>query len=245
MLEASQADDRCSDVSRSDRPPTFAPNQHIVNNQYYGPSSLTSLISKIHFSLQDYVKDNADDALNDSETYVWDRSLQDCMSMMEDMTKSLGVESRLDQSSDGRPLVLPPPGLLHSCIDHYFNQVNWMLPIFRQSTLSEHIRQSYEPGCDASEGRILCFNNILLHTLETGALGSSSRAGDFGGAVTGNAVRNELRRSLYANFIRGLNQLDRLLTPSLVNVQALLSTVRSLFALTQSSRAMLLCVLLY
>lgn len=199
--------------------------RHVVNSQYHGSSSLTSLITRIHLSLQEYGKVDDDNPMGDVEPEFLAKVLQDCMAMIEDMARTIEVYGRLDQSNDGRSLVLPPQRLLQAFVKPYFTQVNWMLPVFHQTSFLEKIRQSYELGSEACDAWILCFNNILLQTLEIRALGSPTKSDDHDGTVTEDAMEAELIRPFYANFRRGLSQLERLLAPSLVNVQALISMV--------------------
>ena len=192
----------------------------VFDKQYYGSSSLTSLIGKICSSLQDCVRSDEDCCMNDGSESSADGSLQECMTMMEGMEKSLEMERRLDQSSDGQPLTLPPRELLDAFVEIYFNQINWMLPLFHKDTFSENVRRSYELGRDASDAWILCFNGIVLLILNIRALGSSKKAAD-------DAMEADLIKPFHANFRRGLNEMQSLLEPSLVNVQALILMVSS------------------
>lgn len=198
---------------------------HIFDKQYYGSSSLTSLIGKICSSLQDCVRSDEDCGMNDGSDSSADGSLHECMTMMEGMAKSLEMEKRLDQSSDGQPLTLPPRELLDAFVEIYFNQINWMLPLFHKDTFSENVRRSYEQGPDASDAWILCLNGIVLLMLNIRALGSSKNAADRANTTADNTMEADLIKPFHANFRRGLNELQSLLEPSLVNVQALILMV--------------------
>lgn len=201
----------------------------IFDKQYYGSSSLSSLIGKICSSLQDCVRSDEDCCMNDGSESSADGSLQECMTMMEGMAKSLEMEKRIDQSSDGQPLTLPPRELLDAFVELYFNQINWMLPLFHKDTFSENVRRSYEQGPDASDAWILCFNGIVLLILNIRALGSSKKAVHRTSTTAEDTIEADLIKPFHANFRRGLNQLQSLLEPSLVNVQALILMVSSHF----------------
>lgn len=199
----------------------------IFDKQYYGSSSLTSLIGKICSSLQDCVRSDEDSCMNDESDSSADGSLQECMTMMEGMAKSLEMEKRLDQSSDRQPLTLPPRELLDAFVEIYFNQINWMLPLFHKETFSDNVRRSYEQGPDASHAWKLCFNGIVLLILNIRALGSSKKATGRASTRADESVEADLINPFHANFRRGLNELQSLLEPNLVNVQALILMVSS------------------
>lgn len=196
--------------------------QAVFNKQYYGSSSLTSFIGKICSSLQDFV---ADACMYDDSDRVGDGSLQECMAIMSGVANSLQMEQRLDNSTDGKPLVLPPKKLLDAAIDIYFDEINRMLPLFDRDTFQENVRRSYEPGQEAENAWILCFNGIILITLNTRALGSSNAVPDRGNVQTDDSVKADFIKNFHANFKRGLNKPQSLLEPSLANVQALLLMV--------------------
>ncbi len=209
--------------------------------QYYGSSSLTSLIGKIRSSLQDFVEDSC---MTDGSDSTGDGSLQECMTIIDGMANSLQMEQRLDQSTDGRPLVLPPRELLDAAIGIYFDQINWMLPLFDKDTFSENVRRSYELGLDAESAWILCFNGIILITLNIRALGSSKTAQDRESTLADGSVKADLIKQFHGNFRGGLNKRQSLLEPSLINVQALLLMVsRRSFASQRCDYANLRCSL--
>lgn len=196
--------------------------QAVFNKQYYGSSSLTSFIGKICSSLQDFV---ADACMYDDSDRVGDGSLQECMAIMGGVANSLQMEQRLDNSTDGKALVLPPKELLDAAAEIYFDEINRMLPLFDRDTFHENVRRSYEPGQEAENAWILCFNGIILITLNTRALGSSNADPDRGNVRTDDSVKADFIKNFHANFKRGLNKPQSLLEPSLANVQALLLMV--------------------
>lgn len=196
--------------------------QAVFDKQYYGSSSLTSFIGKICSSLQDFV---ADACMYDDSDRVGDGSLQECMAIMSGVANSLQMEQRLDNSTDGKSLVLPPKKLLDAAIGIYFDEINRMLPLFDRDTFHENVCRSYEPGQEAENAWILCFNGIILITLNTRALGSSNAVPDRENVQTDDSEKADFIKNFHANFKRGLNKPQSLLEPSLANVQALLLMV--------------------
>lgn len=221
MLEAKEKDHYGKPELPSSRPESKLV-QAVFNKQYYGSSSLTSLIGKICSSLQDFVSDAC--MYNNSDR-VGEGSLQECMAIMAGVTNSLQMEQRLDNSADGKALVLPPKELLDAAVEIYFDEINRMLPLFDRETFQENVRRSYEPGQEAENAWILCFNGIILITLNTRALGSSNAVPDRGNIRPDDGVKADFIKNFHANFKRGLNKPQSLLEPSLANVQALLLMV--------------------
>lgn len=196
--------------------------QAVFNKHYYGSSSLTSFIGKICSSLEDFVTDAS---MYDNSDRVGDGSLQECMAIMAGVANSLQMEQRLDNSTDGSALVLPPRQLLDAAVEIYFDEINRMLPLFDRNTFQENLRRSYEAGQEAENAWILCFNGIILITLNTRALGSSNAVPDRGNVRPDDNVKADFIKNFHANFKRGLNKPQSLLEPSLANVQALLLMV--------------------
>ena len=201
----------------------------IFDKQYYGPSSLMSLIAKICSSLQDCVKSEEDFCMNDRSDSSADGSLQECMIMMDGMAKSLEEEKRIDQSSDGRPLSLPPQELLEDFLQIYFDHINWTLPLFHKDTFLQNVRRTYELGPEANNAWILCFNSIMLLILNNRAPAAPKNGEDPESILADDTMAADLIKPLHANFKRGLNELQSLLEPSLVNVQALILMVCPIF----------------
>lgn len=201
--------------------------RHLVNEQYYGSSSLVSLLSEIQSLLEDRVREDEDCSMGDGVVGS-DESLGECLAVMGDIAKSLIVDDPLDLSNDGLPLALPPKGLLDAFIEPYFNQVNWMLPVFRKDAFCENVRKNYEAGSGkANSAWILCFNNVILQTMNVRALGFSSKPEDMESNMHGDAMEAELLRPFLINSRRGLNKLERFVEPKLINVQELISMVGS------------------
>ncbi|MCJ1357253.1 MAG: hypothetical protein MMC33_007249 [Icmadophila ericetorum] len=200
-------------------------NRHLVNEQYYGSSSLVSLLGEIQVLLKQRSKESDENSMIDN---VMDRSdgLAECLTMMESIAKSSIMDDHLDLSNDGFPLGLPPKRILEPLLEPYFDQLHWSLPIFRREAFCENVRKCYvtEPG-KVDLAWIVCFNSIIVQTLNARALGISSQA--LPEARTshtyGDSMEVELLGPFLINFRRGLDKLGRFLEPKLVNVQALIS----------------------
>ena len=204
--------------------PANARGRHLVDEQYYGSSSLVSLLGEIHSLLEALVKNDADPIQN--------QSLVECVSIIGNISKFAVVDDRLDLSSDGLPLTLPPKGLLDALIEPYFSQINCILPIFRKERVCEAVRKEYEAGIHKTNGAwLLCFNNMIVQTLEARSFSSQtqSSADDRSSSAYSSAMEVELLRPFLVNSRRGLDKLERFLEPKLVNVQALISMVRNPF----------------
>ena len=217
-----------TDISKAlNDQPANAMGRHLVDEQYYGSSSLVSLLGEIHFLLEDLVKNNAGRALDDGGP-IPNQSLVECVSTTGNISKMSVVDDRLDLSSDGLPLTLPPKGLLDALIEPYFSQINCILPIFRKEKVCEAVRKEYEVGTHKSNGAwLLCFNNMIVQTLEARSFSSQTQSStdDRSSSAYSSAMEVELLRPFLVNSRRGLVKLERFLEPKLVNVQALISMV--------------------
>ena len=223
--------------------PTNSRGRHLVDEQYYGSSSLVSLLGEINSLLQALVKDNADRALDDGGP-IPNQSLTGFVTTIENISKYSVVDDRLDFSSDGLPLALPPKGLLDALIEPYFSEISCILPIFRKEKVCEAIRKEYEANTHKTNGAwLLCFNNMIVQTLEARSLSSQTRSStdDWSIRAYSSAIEVELLRPFLVNSKRGLDRLERFLEPKLVNVQALISMVRNPFSFVESPRLSMAC----
>lgn len=222
----------------SNAQPTSSRGRHLVDEQYYGSSSLVSLLGEINSLLQALVKDNADRALDDDGP-IPNQSLTECVTIIENISKYSVVDDRMDLSSDGLPLALPTKGLLDALIEPYFSEINCILPIFRKQKVCEAIRKEYEANTHKTNGAwLLCFNSMIVQTLEARSLSSQTRSStdDWSIRAYSSAIEVELLRPFLINTKRGLDRLERFLEPKLVNVQALISMVRNPFSFVESPR---------
>lgn len=206
-------------------------NRHLINEQYYGSSSLVSLLGETKALLEQRSKESQEGNIGDSAMDHSDGFAR-CLTIMESIAKSSIIDDHLDMSNDGFPLALPPQRILEPLLEPYFNQLHWSLPIFRKAAFCESVRKNYvtEPG-KIDTAWIVCFNSIIVQTLNARALGISSQAlpEERASHTYGDSMEVELLGPFLINFRRGLDKLGHFHEPKLINVQALVSMVSQTF----------------
>lgn len=141
----------------------------------------------------------------------------------ENLQKNL-AEPALEDCSDNTPLSLPPRFLLETILDSFLKELNPVLPMFARSSLLEAIKLQYDPQRDHFDPAwATCFNNIVLQILTT-------KAGAGGDSPSRSAMDDSLKTTFLVNAQRCYRNMERLLQPRVVNVQALLSMVNLDFA---------------
>ena len=134
----------------------------------------------------------------------------------ENLQKNLAEPARED-CSDNTPLSLPPRFLLEIILDSLLKELKPILPMFARSSLLEAIKLQYDPQQDHFDPAwATCFNNIVLQILTT-------KAGAGGDSPSRSAVDDSLKTTFLMNAQRCYRNMERLLQPRVVNVQALLS----------------------
>ncbi len=133
------------------------------------------------------------------------------------------AEPALEDCSDNTPLSLPPRFLLETILDTFLKELNPILPMFARSSLLEAIKLQYDPQQDHFDPAwATCFNNIVLHILTT-------KAGAGADSPSRSAMDDSLKTTFLVNAQRCYRNMEKLLQPRVVNVQALLSMVNSTF----------------
>ena len=212
----------------SNNSPSRAATLQLVNDQYYGTSSIASLFSEIEGLLEARLTDRKI-ATGTEGSAIPTEGVQDCQLALRNMAKILLNHDSLDLTGEDLPPTLPPQRVLEATMEIYTSQVSSMLPFVRKSTLCEQIRRIYSTGpSQADIAWVICFNNIILQTLGTNNIQGSNHSED-NRVPLGENPERELLQPLLTNYQRGLKKLDRLLKPALVNVQALLLMVSTLF----------------
>ncbi len=211
------------DSTRSNDSPSHTATLQLVNDQYYGTSSIASLFSEIEGLLEARLTERK----NATEgSTIPTEGVQECQLALRNMAKTLLYHDSLDLPGEDLPPTLPPQQVLEATIEIYFSQVSSMLPSFRKSTLCEQFRRIYSTGPNQADiAWVICFNNIILQTLSTDNIQKS----EDNHVPLGESPERELLQPLLTNYQRGLKKLDRLLKPALVNVQALLLMVSIIF----------------
>ena len=229
MMESASCSSRHHNPNDS---PSRATTFQLVNDQYYGASSIASLFSEIEELLEARLTDRKIATGLEAGTEgsaIPTEGVQECQLALRNMAKILLYHDSLDLIGEELPPTLPPQRVLEATIEIYSSQVSSMLPFIRKSTLCEQFRRIYSIGPNQADiAWVLCFNNIVLQTLGTDNIQGSNQAED-NRVPLGESPERELLQPLLTNYQRGLRKLDRLLKPVLVNVQALLLMVSPLF----------------
>lgn len=125
-----------------------------------------------------------------------------------------------DFSSDGKAVSSPPRSFIPTVVDCFLSNINTTRPIFLESRLKSAIEHN-DSGqvSESTEGRYLCFSNIVLLTL-----GLKSRLARRNHSKS-NGMDDDLLMSFWNNSRRAFGHLDTYLEPRLVNVQALATLV--------------------
>lgn len=213
---------------KSNDSPSHTATLQLINDQYYGTSSIASLFSEIEGLLEARLTDRKNATGTESSTIPIE-GVQECQLALRNMAKTLLYHDSLDLPGEDLPPTLPPQRVLEATIEIYFSQVSSMLPVFRKSTLCERFRRIYSTGPNQADmAWVICFNNIILQTLNTDNIRSPNQT-EANHVPLGESSERELLQPLLTNYQRGLKKLDRLLKPALVNVQALLLMVSILF----------------
>lgn len=130
--------------------------------------------------------------------------------------------ARIDDSDDLSP-AMPPMAMLEAMIGPYFDQINTTFPLWTRQGLRAQIGvyQAGHTACAVSA------NNVILLTLTAKfAQAVSQKPPKLSSEQTFSSMESELAGPFATNARRAARNTDRLLTPKLVNIQALLSLVR-------------------
>lgn len=141
------------------------------------------------------------------------------------------IDLLLDQEEepikDGSLPTTPPFIILDLILEPYFATVNDYFPIWtkeRFRLMATALRQSTVPERDLAS--IICCNNLILMTLTANALSSrQGRSAKTKHRLQTPSVDSELITGFVRNAERAFKNIDQLVLPRLINVQALLSLV--------------------
>lgn len=198
---------------------------HLLNNQHYGTTSLASLFGEIEAVLESRWE-NSNDAMEDGDMVSHDETPRNCLFALRSMAKEMMGRDALDMPGEPLPPTLPPRDILDKAMENYFTHMTSILPIFGKRAFSENLDRLYKEGPNETDGAwILCFNNVILQSLIIGSSAFQYNSNEGSRPAQAESPEKELVRSLIINHRRGLKQMDRLVEPRLVNVQALLSMV--------------------
>jgi hypothetical protein len=198
---------------------------HVVHEsdgceRYYGPASLASLIHNMDALMLDHlcVARSLDPDAAESAAATAREKIRRLASIDQDLPSRL--------VNDGSVLKEPPLVILEALIDPYFETVSLYMPIFTRSGFRRLVAAAHEGG-DAAHDRAfaVCSNNLVLLTLTAKALHSRARSGSGANIDRGPSIESDLIRSFVGNASRAIVNIEQLLRPRLINVQALLSLV--------------------
>jgi hypothetical protein len=134
----------------------------------------------------------------------------------------VNLEEHLDLIQDGSPPTFPPLLMLEAVIDPYFDNINPSFPIWTK----EEFRRLIQTSQESSRAYIVSCNNLILLTLGPRSL-QSCAMNNFASDPLRKAVSIDLdiAKSLLTNAKRSITNIELLLSPQLLNLQALLSLV--------------------
>ena len=195
----------------------------LTKEQHQRSSSLALLLRDVYLALESNMDSESPSRSDDGPG----KNTQECMAIMENLSKSLLSDDSLDIFSESLPPKLPPRGLLDACLEPYFRQVNPTLPVFDEDSFYDNIHKSYEAGSNqANRAWIVCFNNVILQTLNVKtASGFAKKPQDKANNPPSVDMETKISEPFQINLRRAISRLDYFLQPSLVSVQALMSMV--------------------
>lgn len=198
--------------------------QHIVYDadgceRYFGSTSLASMVHEIsECVLRPLSMDDSEDAVSQSATIV-----------CEQINLLSTEEEHLELPQDGSTPSSPPLAMLDAMIDPYFAAINCYLPIWSKEQIRRLVDSDYSGKVHIEDrAHVICFSNMMLLTLTAKSLQARARSTTHSTPYqAGFSMDFEIIKPFLANAKRALQSLELLLSPRLINVQALLSLVRS------------------
>ena len=207
--------------SCADRPPKAI--NDLMNGQHHRSSSLASLLRDVRLTLESILDSKGSSRMDDGP----DKNAQECLAIMENLSKSLQSDGSWALSGESLPPKMPPKGLLDASLESYFRQVNPMLPIFDEESFYDNIHKNYEAGSDPTNWAwIMCFNNVILQTLDARTtFNMTKKPQNKASSPLMADMEAKILSPFLINLRRAIGRLDCFQQPSLVSVQALMSMV--------------------
>ncbi|KAJ9386807.1 transcriptional regulator family: Fungal Specific TF [Paecilomyces variotii] len=201
---------------------------HNNDERYFGSTSLESLMLKI--------KDDMTDGC-DSES----NTFKECISQAQWKIDLLVKQGEGECAKDTLPPTTPPFAILDAMIEPYFSSINPHFPIWTKEKfidMATTLRQS--PSSERDFASIICCNNLILMAMSADSL--CSNRGESTQNRQGTKVSSmefDMIAGFRANAKRAIQNIDQLLLPRLINVQALLSlymVAQEHFSIVESER---------
>jgi hypothetical protein len=141
-----------------------------------------------------------------------------------DLLVGQGEETPIGEKS---PPAMPPFAILDAMIEPYFTTTNDHFPIWtkkRFTQMATTLRQATPSERDLAS--IVCCNNLIIMAMSADSLGSHQRESMMSKQTHKTSpIDFDLIAGFLTNAKRAVSNIDQLVSPHLINVQALLSLV--------------------
>ncbi|KAF3934038.1 hypothetical protein ABW19_dt0202548 [Dactylella cylindrospora] len=124
----------------------------------------------------------------------------------------LPYDGFMELKMGGRDYIAPSRDEAIRLIDNFFERINKFFPLFRYDSFMKNVNKMYEkPSAMSDRGWLVCFNNVLLFSLY--GMGTNKKED----------IQIALVEKYFYNSWAAFDDVSILLTPNLINVQALLT----------------------
>ncbi|EWC43735.1 hypothetical protein DRE_07395 [Drechslerella stenobrocha 248] len=124
----------------------------------------------------------------------------------------LPYDGYMELKMGGRDYIAPSREEAIRLIDNFFERINKFFPLFRYDSFMKNVNRMYEkPSAMSDRGWLVCFNNVLLFSLY--GMGTNKKED----------IQIALVEKYFYNSWAAFDDVSILLTPNLINVQALLT----------------------
>ncbi|KAL7627923.1 hypothetical protein AAE478_002118 [Parahypoxylon ruwenzoriense] len=187
-----------------------------VSERYYGPASLESLLYDMRDLILEPLADSSSENPALKESALLAQHKFDLLLSQEEQTPRSGALP-----------TTPPISILKAMIEPYFAEINPHFPIWSKESFTRHVaalQEAEHPGQDLA--RVVCSNNLILMALAANSLHPPPHPNK---PRQSKAHRNtstidlDLTKGFLSNAKRAIEHAELLISPRLVNVQALLS----------------------
>lgn len=186
------------------------------SERYFGPTSLASLT----LDIKDIIAERFE-----AEPYRLSEHAQEAQNKI----NLLIAQGERALPNDGPPPMPPPFAILDAMIEPYFAIHNQHFPIWRKEKFIEianDLRHSASP--EREHASIVCCNNLIFITLTANSLRSCrGRPTQSNYTCKRSSIDSDIIAGFLANAKRAIEHIELLLSPCLLNLQALLSLVCS------------------
>ncbi|KAI1379652.1 hypothetical protein F4677DRAFT_453142 [Hypoxylon crocopeplum] len=187
-----------------------------TSERYFEPTSLESLL----YDMKDVVLKPLIDSRPENQ------SLREC-GLLAQRKFDLLVTREEETVRNGILPSAPPISILKAMIEPYFTSVNPHFPIWTKESFTQITAALQESdSSDQDLGQVVCSNNLILMTLAANLLHpppKSSKSRQSKSPHKSSSIDLDLIKGFLANAKRAIEHVDLLLSPRLINVQALLS----------------------